>query len=145
VLLLAVLALLLGTALGLGGSWALAWLDAESAGPQRTIPQYTGQLPSDASTRIGDPALAPQITGLVDHGTSITLTWSDPSDGEAGFAVYRIDEDRWEGLLSIDPGTTTAEVVGLDPQAAEYCFQIVAYTPNSEAAGISPKRCTDSR
>jgi hypothetical protein len=101
----------------------------------------TGGLPTDVVQPVLDPALAVEITKFEDNGSSITLAWRDPSDGRAVFFVYRIDDDEQIPILSVDAGTTTATITGLEPDG-QYCYQVLALVKASNTLGTSPVRCT---
>jgi hypothetical protein len=137
---LVVPALVIGLAVGIGG----AWLADRSFGPTTSgypLPAYPDALPSGSATLPVEPALAPQITGLTDHGTSIQLTWSDPTAGRARFVVVRYDGTDSRPVLQVGAGTVTATVAGLVATQPRYCFQVVALT--DQAVGVSPLRCAD--
>jgi hypothetical protein len=140
-MLLAVLALVVGTGLGLGGSWLSGRLGGEDpVDPANTVPIYTGPLPSDLPFGSMDPALAPVITTFDDRGGSIELGWTDPSGGVASFVVYRVGER--DAYLQEPPGSTGTVVQGLDPQADQYCLYVVAVDLATGDFGGSPVRCT---
>jgi hypothetical protein len=140
---LAAVALLMGGVLGLGGSWLLAWTGQEEQPPVRPLPTFTGALPSASSTPGLDAALDTEIVELIDQGSSIQLRWGDPTDGQARFVIVQIDGSVSRPLLEVDPGTTSAVVPGLDPQADRYCFQVLVLANGS--MGLSPMRCTLER
>jgi hypothetical protein len=140
---LAAVALLVGGVLGLGGTWLLAWTGQEEPPPVRPLPTFTGALPSASATLGLDPALDTEIIELVDQGSSISLRWDDPTGGQARFVIVQIDGSLSHPLLDVDPGTTSAVVPGLDPQADRYCFQILVLANGS--MGLSPMRCTLER
>jgi hypothetical protein len=140
---LAAVALLVGGVLGVGGSWLLAQTGAQEQPPVRPLPTFTGALPSASSTLGLDPALDTEIVELLDQGSSISLRWEDPTGGEARFVIVQIDGPVSQPLLDVDPGTTTAVVPGLDPQADRYCFQVLVLANGS--MGLSPMRCTLER
>jgi hypothetical protein len=141
--LLALLALVLGTSLGVGGSWLIGRLRTDTTSPYQLVPTFAGVLPTAAGTQRIDPALAPVVTTLTDRGSSVVLVWTDPSVGAATFLVLSVDGARSNLLLQISPGTTTATVTGLDPEAPRYCFEVVAFVGDS--AGPSALACTPQR
>ncbi|HEY7224492.1 MAG TPA: protein kinase [Micromonosporaceae bacterium] len=143
--LLAVLALVLGTVLGIGGSWLLNGF-SHTTSPLHGVPSYTNPLPSGAlSLSTPDPALAPEITQLKDNGSSIDLVWTDPSGGRAAFTVYLNRGNASTPEFSADAGTTSATVDNLDP-AKQYCFYVLAIITDANNVvsgyGISAPRCT---
>jgi hypothetical protein len=136
---LALVALLLGTVVGLGGSTLLALLRQDTG--VESVPSFTGSVPSNAIVGAPDPALAPEITQLDDRGSSIELAWNDPTNGRAQFVINRIDGDRNEFVQRVDPGLTRTVVADLDPDA-EYCFQVVAIL-DGDGFGVSDTECTN--
>ena len=141
---LAVVALVAGTGLGLGGSWLLEKVrgdDGRDNSGQHPVPDFTGTLPSGATTAAFDPDLSPELLAATLQGGSIRLTWSDPTDGVATFVVVRTDIDPPKGLVSVDAGhtETSLAVATLSPQAERYCFRILAY---AGATGQSDEVCT---
>jgi hypothetical protein len=133
---LATVAVLLGTAVGLGGSWLLhVGGNGHPGSSASTVPAGSGPPQAD----VGDPKLAPVIIGAQDHGTSIVLTWRDPSDGVATFVVVEVAGSVARGIRQLPPGTTHTTIDGLDPTAAQYCFALVALVGQDRAA--SATRC----
>ncbi|OLF12808.1 hypothetical protein BLA60_05935 [Actinophytocola xinjiangensis] len=119
---------------------------ADQTGPG--IETYTGSLPAptgDPQVAVGDPNLAPEITGLEDRSTSVVLRWDDPSDGEATFVVTRRTGDLAEPVAEVRPGTTQHTVEGLDPAESRYCFQVLALVDGGRGKGVSAERCTPTR
>jgi eukaryotic-like serine/threonine-protein kinase len=143
------IALLVGALLGLAGTWLRVPGSANrGAAPATTmglqpIPTFTATVASPTSVQVNDPRLAPDITKLDDHGTSITLHWTDRSNGEAVFVIVQVDVSPTINKGWVGRGQTTAVVEGLDPSAARYCFQIVAIIGTKASA--SQQRCTGTR
>jgi serine/threonine protein kinase len=111
------------------------------AGILLTRPDQTGQTPvagpattsttatttTDAPGPVGgDPRFVPTLKSVEDHGRSVDLTWTDPSEGNAEFVVVDVTGAKGKALLSLGAGTTTHTVEDLDPKAEKYCFQILA-------------------
>jgi hypothetical protein len=69
---------------------------------------------------------------LRDEGTSITLTWQDPSGGEVPFIVAgaRAGEQS-RPFAQLPVGRTGYTVNGLNPRL-QYCFTIVAVYSTDE-------------
>jgi serine/threonine protein kinase len=142
--LLAIAAVLLGGAIGLG----TALLNRQqspttSAPPPTTAPSAATSAPLPA-TPGGDPAFAPTLDRLEDQGAAITLTWTDPTAGKAQFVVVDVTGNRPNPLATVVAGLTTYTVKNLDPAAKQYCFQIVAIglaDPTTQR-GASPRTCT---
>lgn len=105
--------------------------------PTRPMPSAE-PTPSTTSTR---PA-APTGLTLRDSGGSVTLTWSDPTDGRVPFAIAagRAGENS-RAFQSVPPGTTRYTVNGLNP-TVDYCFTVVAVYSTDQVA-TSELVCTD--
>jgi hypothetical protein len=87
---------------------------------------------------------APTNVKLTDKGTSVTVTWTDPTDGTAPFAVLGSPEGTQLLLLgSADPGTTSYTQNGVNA-AVDYCYVVAAfYSASGEnIAAKSPQVCT---
>lgn len=147
-------AVLLGSAVGVGVTvWTASQRTASPAasptpGPtavdvpvdDRPVPPPTG--PPQAE--VNDPALAPTDLVVVDNGTSLGLSWTDPSGGTATFVIvdpYAVDQDR-TALKLLDAGVTEHTLEGIDPQAGKVCVLVVAIdTADVSRRGASPEKC----
>lgn len=91
----------------------------------------------------GDPAFAPTLKTVEDNGSSVTLVWTDPSDGNAEFVVVDVTGAKATALISLGAGTTSHTLEGLDPKAERYCFQVLAIglTDPSAQRGASARTC----
>jgi len=144
-------ALVVGALIGVLGVW-LRQDDNQPSGTSpgptgQPVPTFTGELPSSTGppqVDLGDPQLAPRITGLRDQSTSVALTWTDPSDGTAIFVVTRRVSGTGEVVARTERGVTQLNVEGLDPAAPRYCFQVIAIV-DGDHRGVSPERCTPTR
>jgi hypothetical protein len=90
------------------------------------------------ATTVGGP---PGNVQLVDHGTSITLSWVDPSGGQVSFLIGGTDP-AGKPLLAkqIPQGQTTVTYDGMNA-TGRYCFVVGAiYTVNDVAR--APQVCT---
>jgi serine/threonine protein kinase len=146
--LLTALALLAGGAIGV----AVAFLNSRDPGiaipppsttattpPPSTVPD--GSVPPQSQTN--DPAFTPSITKVEDNGSNIKVEWSDPSGGKAQFVVIDVTESKPQPLRTVAAGTRTYTVEGLDRNAPQYCYQILAIglnDPTSER-GVSYRFC----
>ncbi|GAB1513382.1 protein kinase domain-containing protein [Actinophytocola sp. KF-1] len=112
-----------------------------------TTPTTTPTTPPTASAPVtgSDPAFAPVLRPLADRGDSVTLTWTDPTDGGAEFVVVDATGEQGQALVQLPSGTTTHTVEGLDPAADRYCFVVLAIGLDDPATdrGVSERRCTD--
>jgi hypothetical protein len=82
-------------------------------------------------------------TSITDQGSTVRLTWTDPTDGEATFVISEITADGARPLREVPPGQTETVIVGLDPAAAQYCFRVLAVRGGQTAA--SATTCTPAR
>lgn len=118
----------------------VAWLwiinpggDSTPAGPDDN---ETNSEPTEAET---EGVEAPENVELADNGSTITITWDDPTDGTAGFVIVytRADDDsQYDLLTEAEQGSTTATINALS-EDFDYCFRVgvlVAYdsVPNSD-------------
>jgi hypothetical protein len=74
---------------------------------------------------------------LHDEGTSVTVTWSDPTDGTGAVLLSVTKVGQPAGPLSnLPPGTHEHRITGLDP-AADYCVTLaVAYAQDTVAQAV---------
>jgi serine/threonine protein kinase len=122
-------AVVLGTALGVGVRWFTGRPDPQSSAATPTPSEVT------------NPALAPAITAVEVRGDGIVLRWQDRTGGRATFIVVRVTDGPPEPVDALPPGTTTYVVDGVDPAKAPHCFVVIALVGNER--GFSPSRCAD--
>jgi hypothetical protein len=133
------LALVVVAAMALIGGGIAAYLvfraPANGPGPQASASAGASNLPPPGDLR------------LRDDGSSITLTWTDPSRGTVPFIVAG---GRAEGALSplgsVESGKTTYTLHGISP-TADFCFLVAAvYSPEHTvpSALICTKRTNTS-
>ncbi|WKU08820.1 fibronectin type III domain-containing protein [Micromonospora sp. HUAS LYJ1] len=115
-----------------GGTVGALTLGQDTDGPQRS----TGTAPRETA---GPP---PTDLKLRDDAATITVTWSDPSDGSVPFMVAGGRTGRALGVMAtVDPGQTSFTVNGLNADV-DYCFTVLAvYSTDSFAT--SGQVCTD--
>jgi hypothetical protein len=77
---------------------------------------------------------APRDVILRDEGTSITVTWTDPTNGTGAVLIALTKAGQPAGPLSnLPPGTHEHRITGLDP-AADYCVRIaIVYAQDTMA------------
>jgi serine/threonine protein kinase len=81
---------------------------------------------------------APRDVRLVDNGTSVTLTWKDPTPGTVQFIIRgQPVQGSPLPLRNAGAGTTTITYAGLD-RATNYCFVVVAVYTTETVAPASP-------
>jgi hypothetical protein len=92
----------------------------------------------------GDPAFAPTLSPLDDQGGSIVLTWTDPTGGNAQFVVVDVTGEQKTALATVAGGETTYTVEDLDPNADQYCYQVIGIGLDdpSTQRGASATVCT---
>jgi eukaryotic-like serine/threonine-protein kinase len=146
--LLTALALLAGGAIGV----AVAFLNNRNPGiaipPPSTVattpaPSTVSSAPITLPSHSSAPAFTPSITKVEDNGSSIKVEWSDPSGGKAQFVVIDVTESKPQPLRTVAAGTRTYTVEGLDRNAPQYCYQVLAIglnDPTSER-GVSYRFC----
>jgi hypothetical protein len=96
-----------------------------------------GPGPGRSATPTGAAAI--RLT-LEDRGASVTLTWTDPSNGGAAFVIsYGRADGPADRTQQVRAGVTTAAVNQLNP-AQDYCFTVAG----EPGAGLtpSPSACT---
>lgn len=85
----------------------------------------TGDAPPAAPgpTIAGDP---PTDLRLRDNGTTVTVTWTDPTAGTVPFIVAGGRAGQTLGAMAtVNPGQTSFTINGLNPQL-DYCFTVLA-------------------
>jgi hypothetical protein len=117
-----------------------------AAGAALAVVTLTGsptQPGADAASPSAPPS-APKDVKLRDDGTSVTLTWTDPSSGTAPFLIAegRVGE-QLRALQPLPAGQTAYTLNGLNP-TFDYCFAVVA-TYNTNVVATSDPVCTDRR
>ena len=98
-----------------------------------TAPQPSA---SAAPTRFltADTQGAPRDIRLRDEGTSVTITWTDPSSGQVPFVVSgRTEAGELIGLKQVDRSVTQVTYGSLDPKV-NYCFLVTAVYSGSKVA-----------
>jgi Fibronectin type III domain len=121
--------------------------DARTAAPPPVsatsdTPDATGPS-SDAATPSSSPSRppAPADVKLVDNGGSVTLTWTDPSNGQVPFIVAGgRDGTPSAPVQSLEPGHTTTTIFGLRTDA-NYCYTVAAVW-SADTIMASPRTCT---
>ncbi|MEU8656864.1 tetratricopeptide repeat protein [Actinoplanes philippinensis] len=88
-----------------------------------------GPVTPVATASAGVPQLGgepPTKVRLKDRGSSIDLSWQDPSDGKAPFMITMArDGQQHKPVAQVELGKTRTTVSGLNPKL-EYCFAVVA-------------------
>ena len=148
--------MLLGAVIGLvavlaGGAVGLflvpKLIDRSDAAQNPPATTTTTQTTTETTAPVtgGDPAFAPTLNPLDDKGDSVILTWSDPTNGTAQFVVVDVTGSARKALVTVAPGTTTYTVENLDPNADQYCFQIIGLGPDDPSTqhGASASVCTN--
>ena len=101
---------------------------APAPGPTRAQPKVTGAPPADLKLR--------------DDGTTITITWTDPTNGGVPFMVAGGRTGQRLGVLAtVDPGQTSYTVNGLNARL-DYCFTVLAVY-STDTFATSGQVCTD--
>lgn len=145
-LLLGAIAVLVGAAVGVFVVPKFLEKDNQATSPPVTthVPTTT-TTPSTPPATGNDAAFAPTLNPLDDQGASITLTWTDPTNGKAQFVVVDVTTNDRKALATIAPGTNTYTVTDLDPAADQYCFQVIGLGLDDPTTqhGASESTCTN--
>lgn len=124
-------AVAVGLVLGLRGGGA----------PQANPPVSTTPSPGVTGTLTETDEGAPADVRLTDKKTSVTIAWTDPTDGTVRFAVLggpRGTQPVLKRLL--DPGVTTLTLHGLN-SSTDYCYIVLAIYGTQRYAR-APQVCT---
>ncbi|MFY1670102.1 tetratricopeptide repeat protein [Plantactinospora sp. WMMB334] len=85
----------------------------------------------------GEPVVAgepPTDLKLLDEGSAITITWSDPSGGTVPFVVAGARAgQQTKPMSTLSAGETTFKVNALNPKL-DYCFSVLAVYSTNEFA-----------
>jgi hypothetical protein len=101
----------------------------------------SGPADPTSSSPYGGPGLPPGQVTLKDLGTSVTLTWLDPSSGQIPFIVAGGRSDAPESpIVTVPAGRTTQTIYGLNPRF-DYCFTVAAVW-STDQIQASPPACT---
>ncbi|NED98030.1 protein kinase [Phytoactinopolyspora alkaliphila] len=114
-------------------------LVAEAVPTSTSAPVEDDALDPDLS----DPAIAPQDVQLIDQGTSIRVSWTDPTGGNAFFVVVDVtDEAQPNALRQVSQDQTQLTVEGIDPGQAQVCVSVVGILANErDRFGASKPEC----
>ncbi|MEV0583263.1 protein kinase [Nonomuraea sp. NPDC050310] len=126
---------------------AVAVFVLRQADPAGTGTQATGtQAPAKEEQRATPPpvdekalaALRPrQVKVTADQGVTVTLRWKLPAEARRyPLVIQRAPADGQQPLTPLEPGTTTARVVGL-ARGTGYCFLIGVPLQISEASTVA--------
>ncbi|OLR95456.1 serine/threonine-protein kinase [Actinokineospora bangkokensis] len=113
----------------------------------RPTNQPTTEQPTAPSQQVGgDPRFAPDLRRVADSGSTVDLTWVDPTGGQAQFVVVDLTtEGAPRAVATVAAGATTYTVTGLDPAQPRYCYQVIAIglaNPETER-GASARVCVE--
>jgi hypothetical protein len=120
-----VLAMIVVAVLAVAGTAVLMLVDDRGGRVAATRPTSS---PTDQPTRIitGSAEGAPRQVRLSDRGTSVTLTWADPSGGTVAFLVVGSGSGGASlETKQVDRGGTSVTYSGLD-RTRNYCFVVGA-------------------
>ncbi|UZN04539.1 serine/threonine-protein kinase [Cellulomonas sp. S1-8] len=147
-------AVLLGSAVGVAVTmWAATQRTASavptpSAAPTVVdVPQHDGPLPTPTGPEqapVSDPSITPTELAVVDNGTSLDVSWTDPSAGAATFVVVGpyAQDPQGAPVVRAAAGVTDVTLEGVDPQAAQVCVAVVAIVEaDVDRQGVSEEEC----
>jgi tetratricopeptide repeat protein len=128
----------LGTLLVVSGAVLAVAAGTGSSGPAPAV-----AAPALSVTRPTSPPAPPRPTGargaphdvtLHDDGTSITVSWTDPTDGTGSVLLALARAGQPAGpLRSLPPGTHEDRLTGLDP-SVDYCVVLAVAYPQDPVA-----------
>jgi len=128
---------LLGLAAVLVAAGAGAVALARTRAPQSTDTAQTSATGSP-TTAPAVAAEAPRDIRLVDHGTSVELTWILPAGAEGPlFVSGSSGNNPARPFQTLLPGSTTYTVFGLNP-TLQYCFVLTLVYSTEVTAGSDP-------
>jgi hypothetical protein len=117
----------------IAGAVVALQLLSPGGGPSAPDP-VSGQSP----TRTVAIRSAPTGVLLTDKGGSVTLAWTDPSDGTVTFVIAGgLRDTELAELASVPAGRNSATVFGTDPNA-DYCFTVAAVWPGDVVRTARP-------
>lgn len=93
----------------------------------------------DPQVRRANPRLAFDIIDIETDGTSLTLEWNDPTEGEGRFALSEVVPDE-RFVYKFPPGQTEATVPYVIPQGQRTCFTMTVHLATNDI-GYAKPRC----
>ncbi|GAA1146137.1 serine/threonine-protein kinase [Nocardioides aquiterrae] len=111
---------------------------ADAGGPVATLsasPVESG----DPQPHRSDPRLAFDLLKLDSDGTSLTLKWNDPTDGEGVFALSQVSPRKLP-VWDFEAGTTEGTLPFVVKPGVRTCFVMTVHLPTGEV-GLSGTRC----
>ena len=141
---LGVLALVIGTGLGVVGS---VLRDQDPADAPTTTDDRAGQsipqlsdkpVEDDPKPDVADPDLAFEMVDLRYEGGNLVASWQDPSEGEAFFHISQTQPT--EAYLKAFPAGQTEAEFPLQLGLGRSCFVVVLHMPDG-SLGLSDQRC----
>ncbi|MGI5185380.1 hypothetical protein ACQEVZ_54965 [Dactylosporangium sp. CA-152071] len=120
----------------------------EPARSRATVPAAT-RIPWTSAGH-GTPQLLPpgHVRIVRDSGTTIDLTWTDPSGGTRPTIVFLTQDNAPERVAAtVQAAATRRQLTGLDPKVRRYCISVaVAYGPTAvvRAAEVCTSRPASS-
>ncbi len=82
---------------------------------------------------LGTPAAPSGLSAAADSATSITLTWADNSDNEAGFVVEADTGSGFAEWINLNSNVTAFQATGLSPGTA-HTFRVSAFNAGGSSA-----------
>ena len=139
----AVIALATARSPGRPAAPALSGPVATTTPPPTTLATSAPGTTAQGTTAQGGAGAPPRNVKLADHGTSITVTWTDPSNGSVSFVIRGTEAGgRTLPVQSTPKGQTSATFTNLN-KSRQYCFKvgaIYAYNNLVSADDVCTKR-----
>jgi fibronectin type 3 domain-containing protein len=120
---------------GLGVKFLTDWSETVSLGGTFILGNCNGAFTGVVFTRLADiPDKPTGLSAVTSSSTSIALTWTDASDDEEGFRIYRgtSSGDISSVAGTVGAGTNTFTDNGLTPSTTYY-YEVTAYNGASES------------
>ena len=132
----------------IGVALSLPGRSDEAASPPSATTTTTTAVATTTTTAAGlpeggDPRFTPVLKRLEDDGYRIELFWTDPSEGNAQFVVVDVTGTSPKPLVTVAAGATSHVLEDLEPEAPQYCFQVLAIGLDDPATqrGASARTC----
>ncbi len=97
-------------------------------------------VPTATAPDFSDPQMDPEAS-FVDEGAAVSVTWTDPTEGEALFLVLlKGPTGEWAPVAQLDPGSQDYLFTDFDPAAQDLCMTVTAIlVSDPEVNGATPE------
>ena len=121
---------------GGGQGMEVYWASDDASIARERIPDNAFQ--DDASIPDQVPAAPTDLVGAVESFDSISLAWTDNSNDETGFQIYRSESQSgpYAPVGIVDPNITSFTDSNLKPQT-EYYYQVISLGQYGQSEGLA--------